>query len=331
MSLTTYFFLTVVLIGAELLYLQVARHFGLFDKPNERSSHLNLITVRGGGVLFYLAALCALWIGKLDFFYFYIGLTFIACISFWDDLFTAPKRYRILIHVLAVSLLLVQEGTFIGHWWVFVGLLFMGVGIVNSYNFMDGINGMTAFYSLVTVGTLWYWQAQLPGEYDFLFPCEFIALLIFSYANARRQAICFAGDVGSISMGFIVLYGLVNTINRSHTYLPILFLAVYGVDSVLTIVHRLYRRQNIVQAHRMHLFQLLVHQFGWPHLRVSALYALLQLGINGLVLTTMKDSPMNQLMLTGLVLGSLIAVYIIASIQIDRTKKESVSKPTLFY
>lgn len=198
---------------------------------------------------------------------------------------------------------------------------------------MDGINGMTAFYSLVTVGTLWYWQTQLPGGADYLFPCVFIALLIFSYVNARRQAICFAGDVGSISMGFIVLYGLVDSINRSHTYLPILFLAVYGVDSVLTIMHRLYLRQNIFQAHRMHLFQLLVHQFGWPHLRVSALYALLQSGINGLVLMTMNWSPMSQLILTGLVLGNLIAAYVTASIQIDKTTKKRVGfeKPTLFY
>ncbi|GAB4044467.1 MraY family glycosyltransferase [Spirosoma jeollabukense] len=312
MSLVGYILLAALLIGIKLVYLRIARHFNLFDRPNERSSHTSPVTIQSGGIIFYLAALVAVSVDKLNQPYFFIGLTAVALISFWDDLNSRSIRSRIITQFSAMSLLLMQTGVFPDYYWVFLGLLLIGVGSLNAYNFMDGINGMTAFYSLVTIGTLWYRQSQTrPGNVaDSLLPCVFIALLIFSYFNARRQAICFAGDVGSISMGFICLYALLTAINQSHTYLLILFLAVYGVDSVLTIMHRLYLGQSVFQAHRLHLFQLLVHQHGWSHLRVSGLYALVQVGINVLVLSARDWSLTAQLMLTGLILGILISLYI---------------------
>ena len=329
MNLTAYLLLTILLIGAEWLYLRTARQFGWFDKPNQRSLHSDGTTVRGGGFVFYLAVLGAVWLGHLDLLYVCLGLTIITFISFWDDLYSVPKHYRIAVHIIAIVLLLIQGSPFSAHWWLFAGLLGMGIGIVNAYNFMDGINGMTALYSLVTVGSFWYWQAQLPGGAICVYPCVFIALLIFSYVNARQRAICFAGDVGSVSMGFIVLYGLVEGVNRSHTYLPILFLSVYGVDTLLTIVHRLHFGQNILQAHRMHLFQLLVHQLGWSHLRVAALYAVLQAVINGLVIVALNWSPVSQVVLVVLILGGLIIAYETARKQIDKAiKKESAFPPT---
>jgi UDP-N-acetylmuramyl pentapeptide phosphotransferase/UDP-N-acetylglucosamine-1-phosphate transferase len=177
---------------------------------------------------------------------------------------------------------------------------------------MDGINGMTAWYSLVCVGTLWFWQRELHmSTTDSFLPFTFIGLLVFSYANARRRAVCFAGDVGSVSIGFIILLPLIQIIISTQTYLPILLLAVYGVDSSLTILHRLYRRQNVFQAHRQHLFQLLVHKLNWPHLRVSALYALVQLAVNGLVIHTIDWPVCSQWMFASGVLAALTTLYVI--------------------
>ena len=207
-----------------------------------------------------------------------------------------------------------QTGYCSDSWWLVIGLIIVGVGILNAYNFMDGVNGMTALYSLVTVGTLWYWQVwHSYTENDPILPCIFVALLIFSYFNVRTQAVCFAGDVGSISIGFISLFFLVTIINRYQTYLPILFLSVYGVDTVLTILYRIYLRQNILQAHRLHLFQRLVHRLGWPHLRVSALYALMQLAINAVTLKAMCWSPMAQWSAVWVVLSSLSLLYSVAT------------------
>lgn len=331
MSLLHYVFLTLFLIGAEALYIRFARSVGWFDKPNERSAHKTETIVRAGGFVFYLAATAAIWFNEANEPYFGLGLTAIMLVSFWDDFSPVSKRYRLSIHVLAVGLLLMQERDTFTSWYVVAGLLALGVGIVNSYNFMDGINGMTAFYSLVTVASLWFWQARLPGGADPLFPCLGIALLIFSYVNARRQAICFAGDVGSITMGFTVLYGLLETINRSHTYLPLLLLSVYGVDTVTTIIYRIHLRQNILRAHRLHLFQLLVHQGRWPHLRVSAFYALIQAGINIGVITAMNGSLMSQVLLAGAIVGSLTLACVWARTKMGKTKKVGFEKPTSQY
>ncbi|MFD2573468.1 hypothetical protein ACFSUS_22705 [Spirosoma soli] len=317
MNITFYLFLTLILLGAELLYLRLARHFSIIDVPNERSSHTSLTTIRGGGILFWVAALGVFIYTDYGYSSFFLGLTLAAAISFLDDLHSVPNRYRIGIQFIAVSLLLRETGVFPNENWMLLVALVVGVGILNAYNFMDGINGITAFYSLVTVGTIWYWQSQTAVEPDdSLFAFMTIALLIFTYFNARRQAVCFAGDVGSVSIAFVILYALLQLINQQQTYLPVLLLAVYGVDSVLTIGHRLCLGENIFRAHRLHLFQLLVHRLQWPHLWVSALYAGVQLGINGLVLL-LVDSPLTtQLVAAVLVLSALVITYVLAKRQI---------------
>ncbi len=305
--MSTYWWLTIGLAGVQLLYLRVARQWGLIDTPNERSSHTSLTIVRGGGMLFYVAALAA---GAIEDFgepCFLAGLTLIALTGFVDDLNPLPNSYRIGAQVMAVGLLLLQTGVLPSGWWVFAGVLLVGVGTLNAYNFMDGINGMTAFYSLVTIGTLWYGVAGSPATgapkpngLPVLLPAVFVALLIFSYFNARRRAVCFAGDVGSLSMAFVVLYGMQQFILARQTYLPVLLLAVYGIDSVLTIGHRLWLGQNIFRAHRLHLFQLLVHRWGWPHL-----------GINALVWQAFDWSWVAQLTLAGCMLGPLAGAYVV--------------------
>lgn len=315
----TYLWLTMGLVGTQVLYLRVARRLNIVDKPNERSSHTNLTTIRGGGVLFYVAALGAAIIGGFEQPYFCAGLTLVAFVSFLDDLYALPNRYRLGVQFVAVGLLLMQTGVVPSAGWVVAGTLIIGVGILNAYNFMDGINGMTAFYSIVTVGTLWFGLAEQPAFFT-LYACAFIALLIFTYYNARRRAVCFAGDVGSVSVAFIILCGLGQLILSRQTYLPVLFLVIYGVDSVLTILHRLSLRQNIFQAHRLHLFQVLVHRAGWPHLRVSALYALVQLGINGVVVNALAWSWVAQGALAGLVLGGLMVVYVLVKRRLMRLR-----------
>lgn len=328
MSLTVYFFLATLLFGAELLYLNIARHFSIVDVPNERSSHTNLTTVRGGGILFWLAALGAFVYSDFAFPYFFLGLTLAAAISFLDDVRPVANRYRIGVQFVAVGMLLRETGLFVDTNWVLLVTLVVGVGILNAYNFMDGVNSMTAFYSLITIGTAWYWQSWAPvGVPNSLFALVIISLLIFSYFNARQQAVCFAGDVGSVAMAVIVLYILLRFVNYYHSYLPLLLLAVYGVDSVLTITHRIYLRQNIFRAHRLHLFQLLVHRLGWPHLRVSAMYALVQLFINGFVLLAMDWSMVAQLMLAGVVLGILVMTYV--GVKIRLTNPVDVKKSRL--
>ena len=323
MNPTVYVLIAILLMGMQVAYLRLARHFSIVDRPSGRSSHTGLTTIRGGGILFFVAELAAFFHSGFAHPYFFAGLTLVATVSFMDDLRPLPKRYRLAAQFAGMALLLYETDRVAGEIWVVAGLLIVGVGILNAYNFMDGINGMTAWHSLVCVGTLWFWQRQLQVPIaDELLPFAFIALLIFSSVNARRQAVCFAGDVGSVSIAFVILFPLIQLMISTRTYLPVLLLSVYGVDSVLTILHRLYQQQNIFRAHRQHLFQLLVHQLNWPHLRVSALYALTQLIINVLVINAISWGNRSQWMLAGGVLATLTIGYVVMKGVVNRKSRK---------
>ena len=106
-----------------------------------------------------------------------------------------------------------------------------------------------------------------------------ISVLVFNFFNFRPRARCFAGDVGSVSMAFIVLYVLGTLILKTGDLSWIVFLAVYGVDSVLTIVHRLMLKENIFGPHRKHAYQIMANELKIPHVVVSTVYAVLQVAI----------------------------------------------------
>lgn len=155
--------------------------------------------------------------------------------------------------------------------------LIVGVGVMNAFNFMDGINGITGGYSMAVLVSLWYVNNyQIFFVDNDLIYIVFIALLVFNFFNFRIKAKCFSGDVGAVSIAFILIFILGMLIIKTDlSYIA--FLLVYGVDSVLTIVHRILLKENITEPHRMHLYQLLSNELKVPQLLVSTIYAVLQL------------------------------------------------------
>jgi UDP-N-acetylmuramyl pentapeptide phosphotransferase/UDP-N-acetylglucosamine-1-phosphate transferase len=103
-----------------------------------------------------------------------------------------------------------------------------------------------------------------------------IALLVFNFFNFRTRAKCFAGDVGAVSIAFIIVFLLGKLMLQTGDLTYILLLAIYGVDSVLTILHRLILRENIFEAHRKHAYQLMANELKIMHVAVSAFYMLMQ-------------------------------------------------------
>lgn len=278
--LMNYLIIVLVLIALELLYFKVADHYNIIDKPNERSSHTR-ITLRGGGVLFYLGVvLHALFFG-LMYPWFLLGLTLIATISFVDDVRSVPNRLRLAIHFTAMLLLFYEWGLFDNANVLYLLIaLILCTGIINAYNFMDGINGITGGMSAVILFGLIYANYEVTPyiETSFLY-VSFFAVMVFNFFNFRTKAKCFAGDVGSVSIAFILIFALGKLILATNDWTYIIFLAVYGVDSVLTIIHRLLLHENIFKAHRRHAYQLLANEWKVPHVVVSTGYALLQAGI----------------------------------------------------
>ena len=302
----------VFLLLLELGYFWVARRFNITDTPNERSSHTRT-TIRGGGVVFFTAVLLfELWSG-FRYPWFFIGTAAATLISFLDDVYTLPSKLRLPVQLAGVSLLLVDVGLFgFASWlWWAVPVLILGTGIVNVFNFMDGINGITGLYGLVALVTLGYLNHLLAFADERLLILCILSIVVFGFFNFRRRAVCFAGDVGSVSIAFIIVFLVFKLIAETGNYYFILLLALYGVDSSLTIVRRLRKRENIFEPHRSHLYQQLVQPGPFSHLQVALLYAVVQLGVNGIVIGTAESSVLGRWAWTTAMLTLLSLVYLL--------------------
>lgn len=275
-----YIIIFVALITLEFIYFRIADKYNIIDKPNLRSSHIN-VTLRGGGIIFLLG----MWVYSIffDFQYawFMAGLTAIAGVSFVDDIRGVSNRIRLVFQFLAVSFMFQQLGILNSEsWWIIIVALILCVGIINAYNFMDGINGITGAYSLAVLLPLLYVNQNVQFIDSNLLIVIIISLLIFLFFNFRTRAKCFAGDVGAVGIAYIILFSLGSLIIKTGKIEYIIFLAIYGVDTVLTIIHRIKLGEKIGEAHRKHAYQLMANELKMQHRLVTVIYTCLQLIIS---------------------------------------------------
>jgi len=307
-----YIFITILLFFAQKVYIKLADKFNITDKPNNRSSH-STITVRGGGIIFPIGALgWFIWSG-FQYPYFTIGLSIVSIISFWDDISPLSSRLRFAVHSGAIFLLFSELGLQLFPWWIWIAIGIFCTGVINTFNFMDGINGITGGYSLSVLSGLWLvnnFQIKFISNEFIYFTA--ISLVVFTFFNFRKSAICFAGDVGSISIAFILTFMLLQLIIKSTNPIYILFIGVYGVDSFLTIIYRLLKHENIFEAHRKHLYQLFANELKIPHVLIASLYSIIQILICILIFYTAKQTSQTAIfLLIGLsISGFLIVIFI---------------------
>ena len=272
----SYLLLLISLFAAELAYFRIADHYNIIDKPNDRSSHTR-ITLRGGGIVFYIGILLYFILEGFQYQWFFLGLSMITIVSFADDIRPQSSKLRLLVHFTAMGLMFYQWGLYDLPWYFTVFAFIFCTGIINAYNFMDGINGITGGYSLAVIGGLWYINTyQVAFVDNYFIYILLLSLLVFNFFNFRTKAKCFAGDVGAISIAFIILFLLGLLIIKTGDFSYIVLLAVYGVDAILTIIHRLLLKENIFVAHRKHVYQLLANELKIKHVVVSSVYMLLQ-------------------------------------------------------
>ena len=304
--LVVYLLALVILVALELLYFRIADRCNIVDKPELRSSHTR-VTLRGGGIVFLMAAwLWAAFFG-LQYPWFMAGLTVVACVSFVDDISSVSNEVRLVAQFMAVFLLLLEPGLLPGlYWWVPI-VAVVCVGILNAYNFMDGINGITGGYSLAVLLPLLAVNHREVFIDQHLLVIILISVLIFCFFNFRKRARCFAGDVGAVSIAFILVYAIARLIRQTGDFSWLMLLAVYGVDSVLTIVHRILLREHLGQAHRKHAYQIMANELAIPHVVVSLIYAGLQLIVSAGLLFL----PVNRYLYAGIILTLLAVGYIV--------------------
>ena len=301
-----YVVIAAILMAAELLYFKFADRFNIIDRPNMRSSHTS-ITLRGGGVVFLFGAWIYAAFFGMTYPWFLIGLTLVGVVSFIDDVHSLPDSVRLIVQFAAMFLMFYQFGILNWNdWWIVCIALIVCVGITNAYNFMDGINGITGAYSLAVMLPLIYLNESVGFIAMPFLVVITLSILVFLFFNFRKKARCFAGDVGSISMAFIVVFALGLLILQTRDFSYIVFLAVYGVDAVLTIVHRIMLHENLGEAHRKHAYQLMANELKLSHLKVSGGYMLVQLAVSaGLIFI-----PINHYFYLGLVIILLSGAYV---------------------
>ena len=293
-----YIIIAVFLLAAELLYFRIADRCNIIDKPNQRSSHTSIV-LRGGGIIFSISILVWLvwqmvlgnWGLVQEYLPFIIGLVLICGISFWDDVHSLPDSVRLVVQFVATGLMfwgLMGQGVWFvelaWYWKVIIGLvaLIVFVGATDVINFMDGINGITAGYSLAVLVPLLL-ANRMGGFIDESFlVVAIIGVLVFSFFNFRPKgnAKCFAGDVGSIGIAFIMLFAIGRLIMQTGDVTWLVFLLVYGIDGCCTIVHRIMLHENLGEAHRKHAYQLMANELKMSHVVVSLFYMVLQLAIS---------------------------------------------------
>ena len=292
----TYFIIVVLLLAAELIYFRIADKCSIIDKPNERSSH-STIVLRGGGVIFAFSMIVwALMMAILGnditcYLPFLFGLLLIAGVSFWDDVNSLPDSVRLVVQFIATALMFwsiaLGSDLMAGLSWYLqlaLGLvsLIVFVGATDVINFMDGINGITAGYSLAVLVPLLLLNRSVSFIEESFLIVAILGVLVFSFFNFRPKgkAKCFAGDVGSIGIAFIMLFAIGSLIAKTDDVTWLVFLLVYGVDGCCTILHRIMLHENLGEAHRKHAYQLMANELGMNHVVVSLIYLAIQLLIS---------------------------------------------------
>ena len=338
----TYILIFVLLLIAELIYFRIADKHNIIDKPNQRSSHTTIV-LRGGGVIFLIGAW--VWSAFFGFHYpwFLAGLTLVAGVSFVDDIRSLPDSVRLVAQFAAAAMAFYQLG--IMHWemwWIVLVALVVYVGATNVINFMDGINGITAGYTLAVlvplalVNTNYHeltvnYQKLTPDIMEFttnsslipsnndgvfveqsLIIATIIAAVVLCIFNFRPKgkAKCFAGDVGSIGIAFIMLFLLGNIILKTGDITWLIFLLVYGVDGCLTIVHRIMLHENLGEAHRKHAYQIMANELKIGHVKVTSLYMAMQLVVSLGFIFVCPDTVLCHWLYFVVALAVLVVAYV---------------------
>lgn len=297
-------FLAIGIAGLSWLTVWALRHWArrlqLLDIPNDRSSHTTPVP-RGGGLAIVLISLVA-WLTMLAmepaadwrlFRAFLYSASLIAFVSWIDDLRSISSLLRLAAHTMAAAWtlwelvgmgkLLVPGFTAIhlgGFAW-FLGLFWM-VGLTNVYNFMDGTDGIAGVQTIVA-GIGWIVLGEWSGMRELGMIALFLTastagFLIHNWSPAR----IFMGDVGSAFLGFTFAF-LAVVASQADPRLGeagVLLLAPFLFDATFTLFRRIRKGENILVAHRSHLYQRLVIA-GYSHRFVAILYgalALLSLG-----------------------------------------------------
>ncbi len=295
------FFLIHLCFGAFLFLLSygicksLITRWRIMDIPNDRSSHSVPVPKAGGIAIVgtFLVGILAVYlladvtmIRELYFAGFVSSALMVSIISFHDDLKGNSLFFRFGIQAIATTCVM-AFGVVISEFHVPLdGMAYLGlskyaitflwiIGLTNAYNFMDGINGLAAGTAVIAGGFFGIISLTQGSNFAYILSYVIVAgalgFLVFNFPRASL----FMGDVGSTFLGFVfaTLAIIAALYDHSHTsfFVMPLLLFHFIYDTVFTFFRRFLRRENVLRAHRTHLYQLCVG-LGYSHTQVSVFY-----------------------------------------------------------
>lgn len=304
--------LFVIMTLLEWAFMRLGKKLHIGPTVTDRSSH-RTFTPTCGGLIWMLGALCAVFMfGNLQntsTWIFFGGIVVLGLISIVDDIHPLPPIPR-LISQFVVMALSFKQLCYPEAFDIYMIILFCGVGIINAVNFLDGICGMLALYGLVVTGSIMY-AVYIYGTPETLWFIPFlsvvlVAQIVFTCFNLRD--VIFAGDVGSITLGYIQVFITISLILVARDASLVIFFIVCISDTGLTTVQRLFFGESILEPHRMNIYQRLTTERGMPHIVVSLIYALLQLLIDALYFLIPTSMHWTYLLIVS---GLLVVLYFV--------------------
>lgn len=293
MIMRNFLFITFIgfifgILGARLVSKYGAQ-FSLIDIPNERSSHVEP-TPKAGGIGIWAAGVVAGSFLFQDLIFTFL-MVIVGLLGLLSDMVNVPPKKRLISHVVLSAILVVYllgvPVTVFGLVLMLLWIFFM-TGTANFYNFMDGVNGIAALTGVIGFGLIAYYSYFIASSPIYSLLCLSISaaclgFLPFNFPKAR----VFMGDVGSLFLGFVFSMFVVKLSVSIGAFLCLLmFLCTFYADAILTIFYRYRRGDNLMQAHRSHLYQNLCNEMGLPHWAVAVIYVMIQLFFGVLALVS---------------------------------------------
>ena len=320
-----------------ILLSNPASKFYVLDDPTHRSLH-DIPKPRTGGIAIFFTVFAA-WLviaftRDVEKFVYYllVGMCLLAIISYLDDRYSVLQIWRLIVHVIA-AIILVIGGVGLSAKNISINEFFNSslalnsltilvvVWMINLYNFMDGMDGLAGgmgFIGFVCLGLL----GLLAGNDLYMLVAFIVAASNLGFlAQNFPPAKIFMGDVGSITMGYLVaffsLWGIHS--NIFAWWAPVLIFSPFIVDATITLARRLLYGEKVWEAHKSHYYQMLV-QNGWGHRKTAIFEYLLMIAVAAtVILLQIKNNPK----FTTYFLLSWLITYILIIMLVSRQSADS--------
>lgn len=321
------------------LVIRALRHYRVLDVPGERSSHATVIP-RGGGIAVAVGAVAGIVLSTLagstdaaSLRTLLVTVSLLAVVGLVDDMRTLDVFPRLGAQLLAALVCVNWALRNIDLPWglrvlAAVAAVVWVMGFVNAFNFMDGINGISACTTIVAGGAFVIVGAitemRLVSVCGAVIAAAALGFLPYNFPKAR----VFLGDIGSYFIGgwlaFTVLVGSISDIPPEALLAP---LVLYLTDTSFTLASRIIRRQPWHESHRQHVYQRLV-DLGWSHGRTTFYVAFMTAACSALGMVSLGESVPARIVADATI-GALMVGYLATPYMLSTYRHRARPEPVM--